>query len=321
MKVILVMVGLSCIIGGCEGFPGQMTDNQAISTLPSGTPTRPIQHAMGITQVPIQPKRVVVLDTAALDSAISLGIKPVGTIFFQRPPAYLGDKVQGIDVIGLDNNPNLEKVLSLKPDLILGNKISSERHYGKLSRSAPTVLTEGSGRSGEWQKNFQLYAEAMGRSQAAKTLLQQYQQQATTLKQQIAKQYQPSPITSVVATGNKQIGAYTRRSFSGSVLVDVGLARPPAQENSERWAIQVSQENFPSLDGDVMFLIEASGIPNSLNLQSFKADPVFSQLNVVKQGRVYPVKAEVWTAGRSILAANEILNDISQYLLNPGNKK
>lgn len=312
-------IGLGLGVAGltaCGTLPHPIADGGSpVSALPPGTPTRPLQHAMGTTQVPLQPKRVVVLDTAALDSAIALGVKPIGTMFYLNPPAYLGDKVQGITVIGLNNNPNLETVFNLKPDLILGTKMSVGQYYDKLAKAAPTVLTEGSGRSGEWQENFQLYAAALGRSQQAKTLLAQYQQRAQTLKQQIQAQYQTPPVASVVATGNNQVGAYTRRSFSGSVLADVGLPRPPAQEQPERWAIQVSREDLSSLDGDVIFLIASPGTPDTENLQRFKTEPIFSQLNAVKQNRVYPVKAEVWTAGRSILAANEILNDVSRQLL------
>jgi iron complex transport system substrate-binding protein len=323
MNAVAKIVGLGFAVGltaACGIIPGQ-SDDSSVTTLPPGTPTRLIRHAMGTTQVPVQPKRIVVLDTAALDSAIALGIKPIGTIFFQSPPTYLNNQVQGIEVIGLNNNPNLEKVLSLKPDLILGNKISSEQFYSKLAKAAPTVLTEGSGRSGDWQENFQLYADALGRSPQAKVLLEQYQQRATELKQRLQQRFPQPPVVSIVATGNKQIGAYTQRSFSGSVFQDVGLARPPAQEKPERWAIQVSPEEFASLDGDAIFLIEAPGIPNSLTVQAFKTDPVFSNLNAVKQGRVYPVNAEVWTAGRSILAANKILDDLSQHLLGASKKQ
>jgi iron complex transport system substrate-binding protein len=317
MNAVSKMLGFSFLAGlviACGNFANQ-ENVRSFTNLPPGTPTRPIQHAMGTTQISLQPKRVVVLDTAALDSAIALGVTPIGKMVFQNPPAYLGDKIQAIEVVGLNNDPNLEKVFSLKPDLILGTKIGSERFYGNLSKAAPTVLTEGSGRSGDWKANFQLYATALGRSQQAETLLQKYQQRAATLKQQIQQQYRQSPVVSVVATGNKQVGAYTRRSFSGSVFEDVGLARPIAQEKPERWAIQVSREDLASLDGDMIFLIEAPGNSSTLNLQEFKTDPVFSQLNAVKQGRVYIAKAEVWTAGRSILAANKILDDLSQNLL------
>ena len=48
---------------------------------PSG-PTRSVTHAMGTTQVPDKPQRVVVLDTPELDAAITLGVKPVGTVSF-----------------------------------------------------------------------------------------------------------------------------------------------------------------------------------------------------------------------------------------------
>ncbi|KAM3100406.1 ABC transporter substrate-binding protein [Phormidesmis sp. 146-12] len=311
-KLLLLSV-VVCWLAACTGGLPWMSSPTA--TLPPGTPTRSIAHAMGKTQVPMQPKRVIVLDTAPLDAAIALGVKPVGSTLPERFPSYLGDRTQGIEVIGKTNEPNLEAVAQLQPDLILGNKIGLDRLYRRLAEIAPTVMAEGSGRSGEWKDNVRFYASVLDRSAAADKLLQDYQQRADTLKQQIQQQFSKSPVVSVVATGTGQIGAYTTRSFSGAVLQDLGLARPPAQASGQRWAIQVSREDLTSLDGDAIFLIESSFTPNSLTLDQFKSDPLFSRLNAVKQGRVYAVNAEVWTAGRSILAANQILQEVSQSLL------
>jgi iron complex transport system substrate-binding protein len=41
---------------------------------------RTVKHAMGETQIKGTPERVVVLDTGELDSAITLGVKPVGAV-------------------------------------------------------------------------------------------------------------------------------------------------------------------------------------------------------------------------------------------------
>jgi len=275
-------------------------------------PTRTINHAKGKSQVPISPQRVVVLDTAPLDTAIALGVKPVGTIVYGQPPEYLGDKITDIETVGEGNQPNLETILNLKPDLILSSKPGTEQLYRQLSQIAPTVLAEDSGRTGDWQKHVRLYAEALGKSERAEQLLQSYQEQVEQVKQQIN---QPETIeVSVLTSFEDKIGAYTVGSFSGSVLQDLGLARNPSQRATWRYALQLSREAVTKLDGDFIFWVYSSHFPGGLQKQDFITDPIFSQLGAVKQDRVCEVANEVWIAGRSILAAQQILADVKSCL-------
>ena len=265
---------------------------------------------MGTAQVPQTPDRVVTVDTAALDAALAVGVTPIGSIVFGAFPTYLAAQTDGIVSVGDGNQPNLEAILQLNPDLILGTKIGTESLYPRLSNIAPTVLSEGSGRSGEWQDTFRLYAEALGRPDEAEQVLQDYQQQVDDLRQRLGDT--ENTIVSVLATGQGQIGFYGENSFSGSVLQDVGFSRPPAQARSPRWAEMVSREDLESLDGDIIFLITSQQFPGSMTKQEFVADPVWSQLEAVQQDHVYEVEDEIWIMGRNILAARQILDDIAQ---------
>lgn len=80
--------------------------------------TRTVTHTMGTTEVPAEPKRVVVLDTGELDTAITLGVVPIGAV---RAPVddglldYLGDQTAEIKLVGAIAQPNLELIAGLKP--------------------------------------------------------------------------------------------------------------------------------------------------------------------------------------------------------------
>ncbi|NJN56265.1 MAG: iron-siderophore ABC transporter substrate-binding protein [Leptolyngbyaceae cyanobacterium SL_5_9] len=273
---------------------------------------------MGTTQVPETPERVVVIDSAALDAALALGVKPIGSTIFGELPDYLGNQTQDIEIVGEVNQPNLESILQLQPDLILGTKISTERLYRPLSRIAPTVLTEGSGRSGDWKENFLLFAAALGKTERANQLIEDYQQRVSELRTQFNQTHNESvedTQISVLTTGQGRVGFYTLNSFPGSVLQDVGFARPPAQTRPRRWAAMVSREDLDSLDGDIIFLIHSAQSSESLTVEEFISDPIWSQLSAVQQGQVYQVDGESWIAGRSIQAADKILDDLTQVLL------
>lgn len=295
---------LLCFLASCDGSA------RVESPSPDG---RAIEHAMGVTDVPETIERLVTGDTAALDAALALGIKPVGSTVHGDFPDYLGDRIAGIESVGDLSQPNLEKIAQLQPDLILGTKINLGGIYRRLSRIAPTILSEGSGRSGNWQSNLRLYADALGRSDTARELLQNYEQQVGQLKQELGDTGEI--VVSVVITGQGRVGFYTANSFAGSILQDLGFNRPAIQTNARRWAKMVSREDLDSLDGDVIFLIHNQELADSLNRQEFASDPIWSQLKAVEQGRIYEVNAEAWTVGRNILAARQILDDVAQALL------
>ena len=275
-------------------------------------PTRTIEHAMGTTQVPFSPERVVVLDYAPLDTAIALGIQPVGTIELLDSPIY-PDDVNMIATVGEGTQPNLETILRLQPDLILGSRAILRRWYGRLSQIAPTVLSEDNGRDGDWQANVQLYAEALGQAEQAEQLLADYQQRVESLQSSLAEPLQQMEV-SVIANWRGGVVAYSTNSFSGAVLRDIGFARNPAQGEGKRYGIRLSREDLTQIDGDVLFLLHNATMEASVAQADFVDDPLWSQLNAVEQGIICEVNTAVWAGGRSILAANQILQDIETCL-------
>ncbi|MEM7793204.1 MAG: iron-siderophore ABC transporter substrate-binding protein [Cyanobacteria bacterium P01_C01_bin.118] len=296
----LYAIGLSItiLLTGCQQYPEVPLD-------PS-IPSRSVAHVMGTTDVPVEPQRVIVLDITALDAAVALGIEPVGAISYSKPPDYLGDKASDLEIVGLFNQPSLEKVLNLKPDLILGAKSVSEGIYPKLSRIAPTVFIQGFGSDGDWQNNFRIYADALNRSEKAEELLADYQQWVEALKESLT----PSPgslTTSVVLNSRLGFIAHTSTSFSGSILQELGFKRNSAQSDDSQSFIRISREDLDTPDGDILFLIH---YPNTTTKEEFVSNRLWSQLNAVKQDAVCEVRGETWAAGRGILAAREVLKDI-----------
>ncbi|MEM9483230.1 MAG: iron-siderophore ABC transporter substrate-binding protein [Cyanobacteria bacterium P01_F01_bin.116] len=290
------------LLTACQSYP-------EVPLAPS-TPTRPINHAMGITDVPVAPQRVIMLDTTPLDAAVALGVEPVGTIRYGLPPGYLGKKASEIEVIGQFNQPNLEAILRLKPDLILGAKSISENLYPKLSRIAPTVFIEGASSNWDWKNNFRLYADALNKREQAEQLITAYETQIAALK--ISLKPSPESLTvSVVLNSANGLIAQTPTSFSGAILKEIGFQRNVVQGNDEQFFVKLSREDLDSLDGDILLLIYYPDVvAKTTSKEEFINDRLWSQLDVVQRDAVCEVKGEVWAAGRSILAAHQILEDI-----------
>ncbi|WP_199329052.1 iron-siderophore ABC transporter substrate-binding protein [Coleofasciculus sp. FACHB-1120] len=262
---------------------------------------------MGETKVPVNPQRVIVLGN--LENVLALGIKPVGatTLGDGNFPSYLRNETEEVAKLGINGQPSMEKILLLKPDLILGWSWD-EGIYGKLSKIAPTVFVEGSITWKEWLRTF---AEALGKTQEAEKLLSNYNHRVETFREQMGDRLSQIQV-SVVNFWADQVRIYMKRSFSGLILNDIGMPRPSAQ-NKDKNSENLSLELIPKMQGDAIFLVLGEGEESKLT--QFTNHPLWFQLNAVKQSKVYQVNNDSWIGSWGIIGANRVLDDLFKYLL------
>lgn len=278
--------------------------------------TREVTHAMGTTKVPAAPKRVVVLDTDKIDTALSLGVTPVGAATAGEAkswPTYFGpEKLAGIKEVGVLTEPDLEAITALKPDLILGSKFRQEKFYDELSAIAPTVFTEKVGIT--WKENFLLDGQALGKEQQAKELLAGYEKRAKDFGAQLGDA--ASRKVSIVRFVPGNIRVYGPDSFSGIVIGDTGLGRPERQllssKEDKRFDL-VSPERVNEVDGDVIF-VTAYGEKAAGEQTKVTGGTLWQGLSAVKAGKAHVVSDEIWMTGIGVGAANKILDDLAKYL-------
>jgi iron complex transport system substrate-binding protein len=273
---------------------------------------RLVQHAMGSARVTGRPQRVVVLDTGELDSAVALGVKPVGAveaIAGEGFPAYLADQVAGVEKVGTIEQPSLEAIAALRPDLILSSKVRHEAIHDQLSRIAPTVFSEEVGVT--WKENFALHAEALGRQEEARRLSQEYDDKVTALRESLGDRVADTKVSVVRSVGD-EVRIYLKANFLGTILEDAGLPRPRPQDEQE-FSETATRERIADLDGDVMFL-SRFGDDHRL-LGRLMDSPLWSRLDVVRSDRVYEVPDDLWFLGIGNLAARKVIDDLSAILV------
>ncbi|MCM3194547.1 iron-hydroxamate ABC transporter substrate-binding protein [Priestia megaterium] len=99
----------------------------------SGSETITYQSEDGPVKVPANPKRVVVLGSYA-GNVMSLGVNIVGVDSWSKMNPRFEKKLKGVEEV---SDENLEKIIKLKPDLIIG--LSTTKNVDKLKKIAPTV--------------------------------------------------------------------------------------------------------------------------------------------------------------------------------------
>ncbi|WP_067824103.1 ABC transporter substrate-binding protein [Nocardia inohanensis] len=306
-------IGLSGLTACGNG--STTSDSPASAADPAGFP-RTLDTVKGQVTIPKVPQRVVVLDTAELDSVTLLGIKPVGAVVPHTKthggfPDYLAG-LDGVTDVGPLLEPNLERIASLKPDLILSSKIRHDKIYDKLSGIAPTVFTETTG--GPWKANLAVHGKALGLEQQAATALQIYENRARALGETIKAEHNGAlPTVSVVRFLAGPTRLYTSASFSGVVLGDIGLPRPASQVATDPKKImtEVSPEQIDQADADFIFVATIDD-PGKTQKDTFTTSPVWKDLAAVKGGKVIEVPDETWMSGIGVQAANRMLDDVAK---------
>lgn len=269
---------------------------------------RTVRHAMGDTRVDRAPVRVVTLDTGELDTAVELGIKPVGTVDYGTDglPAYFSPReIEGVEVVGTIQQPNLEAIARLRPDIILSSKLRHETLYSQLSQIAPTVFAERVGVT--WKQNFDLFAQALGREEQAERTRARYSQRLAELNRALPL---PRPSLSVVRVMPANVRLYQRANFLGVLLTDLGFPRPESQ-NVDDFAAEVGLEQLEQANADVIVVAVFDALKNS-NADAVLSSPVWKQLPGVQAGKVHRVDDQTWVGGIGYHAAFAVMDQIEE---------
>lgn len=290
----------------------------AEQTTPS-TAVRVVKHAMGETQVPERPQRVITLHTVYLGNALILGNKPVGSIGWYSNltglgpyEAYLEELDGEFTFLGPYNQLNIEKILRLKPDLIIGFDYYAAI-YDKLSKIAPTVLFDWEGET-PWKGAVRETGYALNQEEEVEKLFNQYSQRTQALKHEIQREFSNLSV-SVIDIDSSSISFALQDSFIGSILQDAGISRPPSQNKEGIYDnLPVSLELIPQMDADVIFISLGQDKGNLDFMEKIKQHPLWSKLRAVQRDRVYQVDPEHWY-GDNMISANLVLDDLSHFLL------
>lgn len=267
---------------------------------------------MGKTHIEGRPERLVTLYQGATDSALALGLDPVGVVesWLERPMyRYLRDDLpEGVRFLGLETQPNLEGVAGLSPDLIVGARYRHAAVYPLLSRIAPTVLADN---AYDFENMLDMMGKASGRQSQAEALIDSWHARVDDFRCRAAAERGARwPQSASVVSFRSDHARLYYDGFARRILDQVGLRRPDGQSGSG-WGIKlVSRERLPAMDADIIFVfIRDDPVVAELH-REWTSHPLWENLKAVKQGQVYYVDPVIWSMGGGIQAANRLLDEL-----------
>ncbi|MGE9212444.1 ABC transporter substrate-binding protein [Exiguobacterium aurantiacum] len=303
----LLTLCLTVVLAACGGSEETSDSNELAET-----ETRTVKHAMGTAEVPVEPKRVVVLTNEGTEALIALGVKQIGAVkSWNGDPWYphIESEMTDVTEVGTESEVNLEAIAKLEPDLIIGTKLRQENIYDKLNAIAPTVMSETL--KGDWQENFALYANALNLEDKGNDVLADYEQHVEDTKAELGDAVNKELSVVRFLPGASRI--YFTDSFSGVILGDVGIKRPASQDRTE-FAEEITMERIPEMDGDHIVYFTYGGADGSKTAEEWQSNQLWKDLDAVKAGEVTEVSDDTWNTSGGVLSANEVLDELVNIL-------
>ncbi|WEG14440.1 iron-hydroxamate ABC transporter substrate-binding protein [Pullulanibacillus sp. KACC 23026] len=238
------------------------------------------QSENGPVKVPAHPKRVVVLDLSAGD-VIKLGIHLVGVDTYAENNPNYKPYLKGVEEVSADD---LEKIASLKPDLIIG--YSTTKNIDRLKKIAPTV-TYTYGKL-DYLKQFEAIGKLVNKEKEADAWVASYHQRAQALEKKIKAKIGANTTVSVIGTSAKQFYVFGDNWGRGTEILyqEMHLKMPELVKEKalKPGYYQISQEVLPEYFGDYVILSMQPGSDTS-----FEKTKIYKEIPAVTNHHVFKV--------------------------------
>jgi len=279
--------------------------------------------------IPENPERVVALSGQELDLLLATGSQPVGAIgyleaIYTRTFPYM---LEGTGFVYVGFPADLESILELDPDIIIGNPFLHLEIYDQLQAIAPTVISQPIPNV-EWETSMRFLGDVFNLNEEVNTLLAEYDARVETLRDLIGdpSETEISVVRYYDDTGQVGLQLQLANAFSTDILADVGFARPESQAYTAEEATEVygnpvaatlSLEQLPLIDGQYLFAWSqgANDDMNTANAEAWellREDLLWATLGAVQSEQTFQVGGH-WV-GWGFPAAHAVLDDLFIYI-------
>ncbi len=234
------------------------------------------------------PQRVVTLSAPLLNMAYAVG----GTSM-ARPETTspIPEEAKSLPTLGHVGNINMESLVGMKPDLVLGEKSQNTKLESLLqSNKIPYLLVQYDGIH-DTVPLLQFMGDIYGKKDQAAKVIKTYEEGVNAVVDKAAKEKTPAKIAVLRATG-KDVTAETPKSICASMtdmlhMNNVITSHKELKLDSK--TVPYSLEQLSADDPDTIFIV-TMGKQEEINKKldsSMRDNPAWQHLSAVKNDRVF----------------------------------
>ncbi|MEW1987966.1 iron-siderophore ABC transporter substrate-binding protein [Brevibacterium casei] len=247
-----------------------------------------VDTKFGAVEVPADPQRVVALGWGDAETALALGVQPVGASDWVEfggsgVGPWAADLYTTPPEIIATMEPDYEAIAALDPDVILDVKSSGEQErYDRLSEIAPTVGPPEGGDNylTSMDEQVTMISEALGKEDEGKKQLEDLDAQFAAARE-ANPEYEGKTVT-VTAKTSEGWGAYVKGTERVQFMENLGFEQSPKIDalKAEGFSAPVSEEKLDELDADLLIAFPIY-VPDT----EITDDPGFQRIPAVADGR------------------------------------
>ncbi|PSL34294.1 iron complex transport system substrate-binding protein [Planomicrobium soli] len=320
-RILFLVAMLMLVLAGCSsaGEESATTETTAEPVTITGT--------NGEVTLDAPAKKVVALEWTYAEDLLAVGVQPAGMADIEEYGNYVNIEPQLDDTVadvGGRQEPNLEAIAALEPDLIIGVSFRHDAMLADLEKIAPTVIfnpypeDESIDLYQEMETTFKEIAKAVDKTAEADKVLadleSDYEEKAAEIE--AANLKTKDVILTLAYTGPQapEIRVFTPNSMASIILERIGLNNVHQPDQFEVFGSSTFNVEGLVKYEDANYLYT---VPDEDNIyeNQLKGNKVWENLAFVEEGRTYDLGPATWLYGGP-LSAKTLMNQITEVMVN-----
>ncbi|TWD92436.1 iron complex transport system substrate-binding protein [Neobacillus bataviensis] len=270
---------LVLIVSACSNSSSEEKESTAKAEEKPKTFT--YQSETGPVEVPTNPKRVVML-SGFTGNVLSLGVNVVGVDVWSKNNPTFQDELKDVAEV---SDENLEKIIELNPDLIIG--LSNIKNLDKLKEIAPTV-TYTWGKLDYLSQHVEI-GKLLNKEKEAQDWVDDFKKRAEAAGTEIKAKIGEDATVSVIEAYDKNLYVYGNNWARGTeILYQAMKLKMPekVKENALKSGYYtLSSEVLPEFAGDYVILSKYTDADTS-----FQETEAYKNIPAVKNNHVFEME-------------------------------
>ncbi|SDH41292.1 iron complex transport system substrate-binding protein [Alteribacillus persepolensis] len=321
--LLLLLIAAACSQGDSSDQEQEANDeeNQA-----QETETITVTDARGEQQIEGTPETIVVLEWVYAEDLLALGVEPAGVADIEGYNQWVNIEPQlsdSVTDVGTRQEPSLEEIAQLEPDLIITAQYRHEAISEELNEIAPTLMfepypPEGEGdQYEEMETTFKEIAKAVNKEEEADQVLNEletaYDDIAAKLEEEGADGTELILSQAFSANETASIRLFTDNSMAVNILNKIGIENAYDGTDFEIYGYsEATVENLePYQDAEFMYIVQDD---DNVFANQLAGNPVWENLNFVEENRTHRLPGDTWTFGGP-LSAEVFANQAAEALI------
>ncbi|MEH7381829.1 iron-hydroxamate ABC transporter substrate-binding protein [Bacillus sp. JJ1533] len=278
LSIPFLLIILLFSLAACDGSAGESAGTSKEGT---SSDTITYQSENGPVEVPANPQRVVVLSTFA-GNVLALDVPVVGVDSWSKAnPRY---KLDGVEEV---TDENLEKIIELEPDLIIG--LSTMKNVDKLKEIAP-VVTFTYGKLDYLSQQLEI-GKLLNKEAEAQKWIDDFKKRAQEAGEKIKAKIGEDATVTVIENFNKELYVFGDNWARGTEILyqEMKLNMPEKVKEMalEAGYYSLSLEVLPEFVGDYLIVSKVEDTETS-----FMDSETYKNIPAVKNNQAYVANAK-----------------------------